>query len=119
MKQLIKLEELAFFTLSILAFAQLDLAWWWYLLLLFTPDLSMLGYLAGPKTGALLYNLVHHRAFALLIYVAGVYLSNPTLILAGVILFGHSSLDRTFGYGLKYSDSFQNTHLGKIGRSAS
>jgi hypothetical protein len=118
-KQIIKLEEAAFFALSILAFAQLDLAWWWYLLLLFTPELSMLGYMAGPRLGALLYNLVHHRALAVLVYVSGVYLSYPSLMLAGIILFGHSSLDRAFGYGLKYADSFQNTHLGKIGPSAS
>jgi hypothetical protein len=37
-------------------------------------------------------------------------------MLAGTILLGHSSLDRVLGYGLKYPDSFQNTHLGVIGR---
>ena len=31
-------------------------------------------------------------------------------------LFGHSSLDRVMGYGLKHEDAFQNTHLGRIGR---
>ena len=31
-------------------------------------------------------------------------------------LFGHSSFDRVMGYGLKHEDSFQNTHLGGIGR---
>jgi hypothetical protein len=38
----------------------------------------------------------------------------PVMQLAGVILFGHSSMDRIFGYGLKYSDSFQHTHLGML-----
>jgi hypothetical protein len=38
------------------------------------------------------------------------------LQLIGVILLGHSSLDRALGYGLKYEDSFQNTHLGRIGK---
>jgi len=32
-------------------------------------------------------------------------------------LLGHSSFDRVFGYGLKHEDAFQNTHLGRIGRS--
>jgi hypothetical protein len=40
------------------------------------------------------------------------------LALAGVIIFAHSSLDRALGYGLKFSDSFTNTHLGRIGRAA-
>ena len=31
-------------------------------------------------------------------------------------LFGHSSFDRVFGYGLKHENAFQNTHLGRIGR---
>ena len=26
-------------------------------------------------------------------------------------------LDRIFGYGLKYSDRFQHTHLGEIGNN--
>jgi hypothetical protein len=45
----------------------------------------------------------------------GFYFENPILILIGVILFSHAALDRVFGYGLKYADSFKNTHLGKIG----
>jgi hypothetical protein len=39
------------------------------------------------------------------------------LQLAGIILFTHSSMDRVFGYGLKYPDSFNNTHLGPIGKA--
>nr|WP_317038961.1 DUF4260 family protein [Urechidicola croceus] len=34
----------------------------------------------------------------------------------GIILFGHASFDRMLGYRLKNSDSFNNTHLGKIGK---
>jgi Domain of unknown function (DUF4260) len=36
---------------------------------------------------------------------------------AGLIILGHSSFDRILGYGLKYSDAFQHTHLGMIGRN--
>ncbi|MGA9532883.1 MAG: DUF4260 domain-containing protein [Anaerolineales bacterium] len=113
---LIRLEELALFGLSIWAFSTTGFAWYWYPLLLLTPDLSMLGYLAGPGTGAIFYNIVHHRALALAIFLAGVVLSSPALQLTGTILFGHSSLDRVFGYGLKHPDSFQHTHLGWIGQ---
>lgn len=33
----------------------------------------------------------------------------------GIILFGHSNMDRIFGCGLKYADSFRHTHLGMLG----
>jgi len=32
------------------------------------------------------------------------------------IMLGHASLDRILGYGLKHLDSFNNTHLGIIGK---
>lgn len=116
MKTLLKLEGLALFGLSIFLFSQLGYAWWWYPVLFFAPDLSMIGYLGNTRTGAIVYNVVHHHAVSLGLYVLGFFLALPVLQLAGVILFGHSNLDRMLGYGLKHSDSFQNTHLGVIGK---
>ena len=119
MKNLIGLEELLLALLSVYLFAGLDFAWWWYLVLLLTPDLGMLGYLAGPRVGAISYNLAHHKGIAVLLFVVGGWLQIPLLQLAGLVILGHSSLDRVLGYGLKYSDSFQHTHLGMIGRASS
>lgn len=116
MKNLIKLEELFIFAFSIFLFSKLDFAWWWYPVLLFTPDLSMIGYIVNPRVGSWVYNLVHFKGLGLGMYVLGTMLANPILQLAGVILFGHSSMDRILGYGLKYPDSFQHTHLGMIGK---
>ena len=114
MKTILQLEQAALFLFSIYLFSLLDFAWWWFPLLLLTPDISMLGYLAGPAAGAWIYNIVHHKALALGVYLLGMWTANPILQLAGVILFGHSSMDRVFGYGLKYPDSFQHTHLGML-----
>ncbi len=118
MKTLIRLEEFAFFLFSIYLFSSLPYPWWVFPVLLFVPDFGMLGYLAGPRPGAVIYNFVHHRGLALLYYVAGLAFALPPLALAGVIIFGHSSLDRALGYGLKFPDAFANTHLGRIGRTA-
>jgi len=112
MERTLKLEEAAMFGLSIYLFAQTDLAWWWYLALILVPDIGMLGYLSGPKVGAITYNLFHHKGIALVLLCLGWYLSNDWLTLSGIILFGHSSMDRIFGYGLKYPDNFKHTHLG-------
>ena len=114
MKTVLRLEQVGFFLFSIYLFGQLEFAWWWFPLLILTPDLSMLGYLAGPAAGAWTYNIIHHKGVALGVYLLGVWLAAPALLLAGVILFGHSSMDRIFGYGLKYPDSFQHTHLGML-----
>lgn len=116
MKLLIQLEGLALFIFSIFLFSQLGYAWWWYPLLILSPDLSMIGYLGGPRLGAVVYNTFHHQALAIAVYLLGIFLNIPALQLTGVILFGHSNMDRALGYGLKHSDSFHNTHLGRIGR---
>ena len=116
MKHLVQLEEAAMFLFSIFLFSRLPFAWWWFPVLILTPDISMLGYIAGNKPGAAAYNLFHHKAVALFIYSIGTYYGNEVLQLTGVILFGHSSMDRMMGYGLKYFTGFQFTHLGKIGK---
>lgn len=115
MKLLLRIEELFLTLLSIYLFSELSFAWWWFPALLLAPDLGMIGYLAGPRLGAYLYNTFHHKALAVALYLAGLLLSFPVLALAGVIILGHSSLDRALGYGLKYDDAFQHTHLGWIG----
>ena len=114
MKNLLKLEELAMFLLSIYLFNFLDYAWWVYLALILTPDIGMLGYLISTKLGATTYNLFHHKGIAILVGFAGFWWHNPELQLAGIILFGHASMDRIFGYGLKFSDNFKHTHLGNL-----
>ncbi len=118
MKNMLKLEELVLFGASIYLFTRLGFAWWLFPLFLFTPDLSMLGYLVNPRVGAWTYNFIHHKAFGIAVYVLGTIIANPVLQFAGIILFGHSSMDRVMGYGMKYPDSFQHTHLGMIGKAA-
>lgn len=114
MKTTIKFEEFALFLLGIFLFSQLDYAWWWFLVLILAPDIGMLGYLLNTKIGAFTYNLFHHRGVAILLYFCGIYFEIEILQLIGVIMFSHAALDRIFGYGLKYPDSFKHTHLGNM-----
>ncbi|RTQ46272.1 DUF4260 family protein [Hymenobacter gummosus] len=117
MKNLLKIEELAELLLAVAVFAHLPYAWWVLPACFLLPDLSMLGYLAGPRLGALSYNLLHHKALAVACGLAGWLLGAPALLLAGVVLFAHAAFDRLLGYGLKYPTSFQHTHLGRTGRA--
>ena len=116
MENLIKLEELGLFILTIYLFIQLEYPWWLYPLLLFIPDISILGYMGSETSGAYIYNFLHHRGIAVILYIAGTLISQPVMALIGLILFAHSSLDRIFGYGLKHTAGFKHTHLGRIGK---
>lgn len=114
MKNVIAFEEAAMFILAIVGmyYQPLEFKWWVWPLLFLLPDVGMIGYAFSPAAGAVTYNLLHHKAVAVLIIMAGYLLSNPPLLLCGLILFGHSSFDRMLGYGLKYTDAFKHTHLG-------
>ncbi|WP_294214718.1 DUF4260 domain-containing protein [uncultured Chryseobacterium sp.] len=117
MRNLLKLEELGQFCLSVFLFSRLEYSWWIFPLFLLLPDVSMIGYVINPKTGARLYNFFHHKMTAVFVLVAGFFLYLPEVELAGIILLGHSSMDRIFGYGLKFRDDFRHTHLGWIGKN--
>ena len=97
------------------------LPWWVVLAAFLLFDLSALGYLAGPKVGALSYNIVHSYigpAFALAVYAVTVMTGQPMPWLAVVAAAWafHVAVDRALGYGLKLQD-FTHTHLGPIGAS--
>ncbi|MFC6100346.1 DUF4260 domain-containing protein [Olivibacter domesticus] len=117
MNRLLKLEELGQFLLSMFMFSQLEYSWWVFPACLLLPDLSMLGYVINPRVGAGLYNFFHHKLLAIAVLVLGYWLDNQALSLSGIILFGHSAMDRALGYGLKFSDDFKHTHLGWIGNT--
>lgn len=116
MKNLIKLEEVGQFLLAMMLFSKLDYAWWMFPACLLLPDVSMIGYVINPKIGAYLYNIFHHKFIAIVVLIIGYLLANQLLIFSGIILFAHAAMDRIFGYGLKYTDDFKNTHLGFIGK---
>ena len=92
----------------------LGLPIWLWIILFFTPDIGMLGYLIDTKVGAFIYNLFHHKGLALAIAAAGYVFHNDVATSIGILLFAHASFDRIWGYGLKYEDSFKNTHLGSL-----
>ncbi|MBT1700221.1 DUF4260 family protein [Fulvivirgaceae bacterium PWU4] len=117
MKTILKLEEALQLIFAAYLSTLLPFAWWWYWVLFLTPDVSMIGYVLNTRVGAFTYNLFHHKGVALAIYIFGIALNFHEVQFVGLLLFGHSAFDRLLGYGLKYADSFQNTHLGRIGKA--
>jgi hypothetical protein len=88
----------------------------WLVPLVLAVDVSMAGYLRGPKSGALLYNVAHNQALGLLALGLGIATGTIAVTLIGAILVAHVGMDRLAGYGLKYPSDFRDTHLGRIGR---
>lgn len=115
MKYILKLEQFAIFLFSVFLYFENRFNGWLFIILFFTPDLSMLGYLFGNKVGAITYNLVHHQAISILVFIIGSALKIEVLMICGLILLSHSSLDRVLGYGLKTFKGFKETHMGRIG----
>lgn len=114
-KVLLRLEGLLLGALSLWLFSRTGESWWLFAALILAPDLAMLGYLAGTKPGALLYNAAHTLIGPGMLVMAGLTLTSPTCLAVGLIWSAHVGLDRALGYGLKYPSRFADTHLGVLG----
>lgn len=112
----LRLEGLCVLIAASVAYSKFGLGWGTFALFFLTPDVSFLGYLAGPKVGAVSYNMAHSYIGAVACLVTGFTLPAPTLLCIGIIWCAHIGFDRALGYGLKYSEGFGFTHLGRIGR---
>lgn len=117
MKNLIRLEEILMLALAVYLNGLLPYPGWWYWAFFLAPDIGIAGYAINTRVGAFTYNLLHHKGLAVALYLIGAMAVLPLLQFAGLVLFGHSSFDRMLGYGLKFGDRFQNTHLGAIGKA--
>jgi Domain of unknown function (DUF4260) len=113
----LRLEGLAAFGVGVVLFGISGGNWLLLIPLLLLPDISAIGYLAGPRIGTFTYNLVHNWAPGFVILGIGVWLASPAIVLAAAILIAHVGMDRAVGYGLKLPSSFHDTHLGRMGRS--
>jgi hypothetical protein len=114
-KPWLRAEGAATFAAGLAGFLWLGLPWFAFPLLLLVPDVSAIGYLRGPRVGAVVYNLVHDLATGAAVAGIGLALGSVPIAAAGAILVAHSGMDRMAGYGLKLPTAFQDTHLGRIG----
>jgi Domain of unknown function (DUF4260) len=117
-RTLLRLEGLTLFAGMTLLYAVWDGSWWVYAILFLAPDLNFLGYLAGPRVGAIVYNAAHSYMAPMALMIIGFALSSPLVLSIAMIWLAHIGIDRALGYGLKYSAGFTFTHLGRIGRDA-
>lgn len=110
---LLRLESLAVGAAAIVAFHHSQESWTLFAVLFLFPDLSMLGYVAGPRVGAVSYNALHWYVFPLVFIAIGTKAGLGHVLSIGLIWVAHIAMDRALGFGLKYSEGFGATHLGK------
>ena len=115
---ILRLEGLGILIAALLVYAKLGFNWGDFTLFFLTPDISLLGYFAGSKIGALTYNTAHTYLGAIICLISGFLVPAPALSCAGIIWCAHIGFDRALGYGLKYATGFGFTHLGVIGQFA-
>jgi len=113
-KNILRVEGLVVFLTSSYFYVQLDANIILFLVLWLLPDASMVGYLKDKKMGAIFYDFVHNYILSLGIIVLGFILGNTFIVSLGLILSSHIGLDRFFGYGVKYTSSFKDTHIQKL-----
>src|SRR4028118_2047479 len=94
---LLRVEGVALLALSVLLYWVNGGSWLLFGVLLLAPDLSMLGYLAGPKVGAVIYNAFHAYAMPAVAGASGMVLASPVAIAVALIWFAHIGMDRTVG----------------------
>ena len=113
---LLRLEGLAVAAVSAVLYAHTGAHWWLFAVLWLAPDLSMLGYLAGSCWGARCYNAVHTYVVPGALALSAWLLHAPAVLPFALIWANHIGIDRLMGYGLKYSDGFGWTHLGRLAK---
>jgi hypothetical protein len=89
-------------------------AWWLLVVLALAPDLSPAGFLAGPRLGAVAYDVAHTYVGPVALAAVGVVTNTDPAVQLGLIWIGHIGVDRAIGYGLKYPSGFSDTHLQRV-----
>ena len=115
---LLRLEGLGLLVLAVMLYANSHLSWLAFAMFFLAPDLSFLGYLAGPRIGAAIYNVAHDTFIPIMLVVGGYFLAANYIVLATALIWlAHIGFDRALGYGLKYEVGFSFTHLGRVGKT--
>jgi hypothetical protein len=110
-RRMLRVEAAVLAAGAFIAFTTTHEAWWLIPLAILLPDLSAIGFVAGNRAGAHLYNAAHTTPVPAILVAVGWWQHAPLAIALGLIWIAHIGIDRTLAYGLKYTDNPQHTHL--------
>ena len=91
-----------------------DFPWWLLVVLALAPDVSFVGFAAGPRVGAATYNAAHTYLVPVVLGAVGVVAAVDLATQVALVWITHIGVDRAIGYGLKYPTGFKDTHLQRV-----
>jgi len=110
-RPLLHLESAAVLIATLAAYRWSHASWLHFALLFLVPDLSMLGYAASARVGAITYNTAHTYLGPLALAACAFASGSLAIFSLSLIWIAHIALDRMLGFGLKYRTHFKDTHL--------
>lgn len=111
---ILRAEGLVLFVGAVILYTHLQFSGWALLLLLFSLDVFMVGYLKNPRVGSVVYNIGHTDIAPIVLALVSLSLNWSVGLQFALIWFAHIGLDRLMGYGLKYPTVFQDTHFQRL-----
>lgn len=113
---LLRFEGLIVAVVTLVLYARIGASWWLFAALWLAPDLSMLAYFYSSCWGARIYNAAHTYVVPGVLAVAALLIGAKAQLPFALIWINHIGIDRLMGYGLKYSNGFGWTHMGRLGK---
>ncbi len=96
-----RLDGLAVAVIALFLYRELGVSWWIFLVAFLAPDVVFFAYLAGSRTGAASYNMVHTYLWPAGLFAIGLAGEHTWAMAAGLIWLAHIGADRMLGFGLK------------------
>ncbi|MGP8207476.1 MAG: DUF4260 family protein [Acidimicrobiales bacterium] len=90
----LRLEGLTLLLGSLVAYSTTRQAWWLVPVTLLSPDLLMVGYLAGTRFGASMYNLAHTTSLPAALIGLGWWQHQRLAVALGLVWLAHIGMDR-------------------------
>lgn len=112
----LKLEAIALAILMVVLTRESGYSLWVLPLSFMVFDIGALGYVFNSRVGAMTYNFMHNYTVPTLLIAWGVWFDQDVISVIGFAWIFHISVDRALSFGLKHKHSFQDTHLGLIGK---
>lgn len=111
---MLRLEGIVILSASVALYAYADYGWLMFAILFFAPDLALIPYAFNRGVGIAVYNVMHTLTLPLLLGIVALLLGWPVGVQLALIWLAHIGMDRAVGYGLKYSDQRNDTHLSRV-----
>lgn len=110
---LLRLEGLFVLAATLTVYATLLHGQWWIFAVFFlAPDIALLGYATKRvDLAAAFYNTAHNYVLPILLALPSWKAGRHTGEVAAAIWIAHIAFDRALGFGLKYPQSFKETHI--------